>query len=212
MTIELYSFFSGLGLMDLGFEKAGFDIAFVNEYNERFLEAYKYARRNDEHIPLYGYSTSDIREFLDDEIWFNTFENNTNCPGKLIGFIGGPPCPDFSVAGRNHGKDGENGQLTGVFIDLILKRLPHFFVFENVRGLYKTKKHREFYDSIKARLADAGYVLFDSIENALEFGVPQNRERLFLVGFSRKVFGTNIPSVDKSTQARKACSECQKSG
>ena len=192
MSIELFSFFSGLGLLDLGFEKNGFDITFVNEYNERFLEAYKYARRNDKHVPIYGYSSLDVRAFLDDEIWFRTFRNYKISPEKIIGFIGGPPCPDFSIAGRNQGKDGENGQLTGVFIDLILKRTPHFFVFENVRGLYKTKKHREFYNSIKTRLANAGYVLFDSIENALEFGVPQNRERLFLIGFLQESFGENV--------------------
>ena len=61
MPIQVYSFFSGVGFLDLGFENAGFDIVFVNEHNERFLQAYQYARRNNNHDPLYGYSNEDVR-------------------------------------------------------------------------------------------------------------------------------------------------------
>ena len=67
MPTEVYSFFSGLGFLDLGFENAGFNIVFVNEHNDRFLKAYKYARRNSNHVPRYGYCTDDVREFLSDE-------------------------------------------------------------------------------------------------------------------------------------------------
>lgn len=188
-TVEVFSFFSGLGLLDLGFENAGFNIVFVNEYNERFLKTYQYARRKSRHIPAYGYSDKDIREYLLNDIWYHKFPNYDYRQNKLIGFIGGPPCPDFSVAGKNTGKDGVNGQLTTVYVDLIIKRRPDFFVFENVKGLYQTKKHREFYDTIKRRLRRAGYRLFESIENSLEYGVPQYRNRLFLIGFSTKMFG-----------------------
>lgn len=97
----------------------------------------------------------------------------------MIGFIGGPPCPDFSVAGKNEGETGVNGQLTSVYVDLIVCREPDFFVFENVKGLYKTQKHREFYEKLKGRLERSGYVLFDAVENAIEYGAPQYRERLF---------------------------------
>ena len=189
MDIEVFSFFSGLGLLDLGFENVGFNIVFVNEYDKRFLNAYQYARRNNGHIPIYGYSDKDIREYLSDDTWKYSFTGYDKRNGKLIGFIGGPPCPDFSVAGKNTGKDGANGHLTSIYADLIIKRKPDFFVFENVKGLYQTKKHREFYDEIKRRFRRAGYSLFDSIENSLEYGVPQYRSRLFLLGFSTKAFG-----------------------
>ena len=69
MPIQVYSFFSGVGFLDFGFENAGFDIVFVNEYNEQFLRAYQYARRNNEHIPHFGYSHEDVRTYLSDEIW-----------------------------------------------------------------------------------------------------------------------------------------------
>lgn len=192
MPIQIFSFFAGVGFLDLGFQNAGFDIAFVDEYDERFLRAYQYARRNDPHVPQYGYSHSDVRIFLSDNIWNATFPDYRQNEDTLIGFIGGPPCPDFSTAGKNEGEAGKNGQLTSVFVNLIIRRQPDFFVLENVKGLYRTKKHKEFYDRLKKKLYRAGYTLFDTIENALEYGVPQYRDRLFLVGFKRACFGRRI--------------------
>ena len=190
--IEVYSFFSGAGFFDLGFEEAGFDIVFVNEFNKQFLNVYQYARRNNEKLPQYGYSNEDIRNFLSDENWYSRFPRYNDRANKMIGFIGGPPCPDFSVAGKNEGETGVNGQLTSVYVDLIVCREPDFFVFENVKGLYRTQKHREFYEKLKGRLEKSGYVLFDAVENAIEYGAPQYRERLFLIGFRKKVFGNQI--------------------
>lgn len=115
MDVEVFSFFSGLGFLDLGFENAGFNIVFVNEHDNRFLSAYQYARRNGGHTPAYGYSEKDVREYLSDELWKKTFPDYDNREEKLIGFIGGPPCPDFSTAGKNRGENGENGQLTSVY-------------------------------------------------------------------------------------------------
>lgn len=192
MPIKLYSFFAGVGFLDLGFQNAGFDIVFVNEYNERFLQAYQYARRNDPHIPQYGYSNNDVRNYLADDVWNKAFPDFRQDNDTLIGFIGGPPCPDFSTAGKNEGETGENGQLTSVYVNLITKRQPDFFVFENVKGLYRTKKHKVFYDRMKRRLYNAGYSLFDSIQNALEYGVPQYRDRLILIGFKRTRFGQRL--------------------
>jgi len=193
MSIEVFSFFSGLGFMDLGFEEAGFDIAFVNEYNHNFIQAYQYARRNRLHHPRYGYYEGSIEEFLDDKVWNEQFPDyDSRNKDRLIGFIGGPPCPDFSTAGKNAGSTGKNGKLTEKYVRLIIKRQPDFFVLENVKGLYQTKKHKIFYEQMKKRLYRAGYSLFDSIENALEYGVPQFRDRLILVGFNRKKFGKNL--------------------
>jgi DNA (cytosine-5)-methyltransferase 1 len=188
--IKVFSFFSGLGLLDLGFENAGFKIEFINERNSRFLQAYRYARKDRKYTPEYGYSNSDIKEFLDDGVWLNRFEKY-NSDKTIIGFIGGPPCPDFSVAGKNAGFNGVNGQLTSIYVQLVCKRKPDFFVLENVKGLYKTKKHRLYYDSILKRLR-VDYVVSDSVENALEYGTPQNRDRLFVVGFRRNRYGNNI--------------------
>lgn len=192
MNISIFSFFSGLGILDLGFEDAGFEIDFINECNPRFIEAYRFARKNKSHPPKYGYSEIDIRQLLKNDVWDNIFSDLKRNENSIVGFIGGPPCPDFSVAGKNFGKDGENGKLTEIYGQLIEKRRPDFFVLENVKGLYKTKKHRKFYEGLKLRLAGSGYKLFDSIENALEYGVPQYRDRLFLVGFFKESFDPEV--------------------
>lgn len=191
--MEIFSFFSGIGLLDLGFETAGADISFVNENDNNFLRAYQYARRNRQKTPRYGYSSDSMEIFINDKVWNHQFPDyGTGNLKHLIGFIGGPPCPDFSVAGKNAGNEGENGQLTEKYIALIIKRQPDFFLLENVKGLYQTKKHKEFYMRMKKRLYRAGYSVFDSIENALEYGVPQFRDRLILIGFRRKTFGNRL--------------------
>lgn len=189
IDIKVFSFFAGVGFLDLGFENAGFDVAFVNEFSKSFLSAYKYARRHCTKYPKYGYSNNSAEEFLNNTRWKKTFPDYYSRTKELIGFIGGPPCPDFSIAGKNEGENGKNGQLTGVYFNLIKKRQPDFFVFENVKGLYQTKKHREFYERMKESLMK-DYSLYDSLENAIEYGVPQYRERLLLIGFKKEIFST----------------------
>ncbi|MFT4203512.1 MAG: DNA cytosine methyltransferase [Chitinophagaceae bacterium] len=105
----------------------------------------------------------------------------------LVGFIGGPPCPDFSIAGKNRGIDGENGKLSKTYIELIVRNQPDFFLFENVKGLYRTAKHKAFFNEVKLKLISNGYYLTEKLINAIEFGAPQDRERIILIGFKRNV-------------------------
>lgn len=144
MDVEVFSFFSGLGFLDLGFENAGFNIVFVNEYNEQFLKAYQYARRYNGHIPAYGYSHKDVREFLSDKIWKESFPGYDNRENKLIGFIGGPPCPDFSTAGKNKGENGENGQLTSVYVKLLIKHKQISLCWRMSKGWFILKNTKSF--------------------------------------------------------------------
>lgn len=193
MAESVFSFFSGAGLLDLGFENANYNIVFVNEFNQHFLQAYQYARRNQNLIPQYGYHRCDIREFLVGEA-NNTLHqqiNDEHEQGNLVGFIGGPPCPDFSVGGKNEGRNGKNGVLAQSYVDLIIDCSPDFFVFENVKGLVKTAKHREYYNELKTSLCNAGYCICDKTLNALSFGVPQDRERIILIGIRN-----NIPNIN----------------
>lgn len=181
----VFSFFSGAGFLDLGFEKSGFEVVFVNEIDKSFMSAYQHSRQvMDIPYPKYGYHEDSIDQFLNDsgEHLLKENVNKEKESGKLVGFIGGPPCPDFSVGGKNKGKDGENGKLSKTYIDCIKKFQPDWFVFENVKGLWRTKKHREFYDSLKKELLAEGYVLQDRLINSLEYGVPQDRDRIILFG------------------------------
>lgn len=181
----IFSFFSGSGFLDLGFENSGFEVVFVNEINKSFINAYEYSRKM-MHInpPKYGFHANSIDDYLSEsELCFlSGIVDSEKKNGNLVGFIGGPPCPDFSVGGKNAGKDGENGKLSKSYIECIKKFNPDWFVFENVKGLWRTKKHREFYDALKMELGELGYVLHDRLINSLEFGVPQDRDRIILFG------------------------------
>lgn len=191
IKIGIFSFFAGAGFLDLGFESTeGFETLFVNEYHKPFMEVYKSSRKGlNIKEPIFGHSTDDIGLFLDEKkakiLNSNIEESRINF--DLIGFIGGPPCPDFSVGGKNMGIEGENGKLSGTYIELIVRNRPDFFLFENVKGLYRTKKHRAFFDDIKKKLISNGYYLTEKLINAIEFGAPQDRERIILIGFKKKI-------------------------
>ena len=184
-SINIFSFFSGAGFLDLGFEKTGhYNFVYVNEFHKAFNDIYRYARHL-MHIPepKYGHHVESIINLLEPTQLKNIKKMISESKSQTItGIIGGPPCPDFSVAGKNKGKDGENGKLSGTYTALICNTKPDFFLFENVKGLYRTAKHREFFESLKLQFIAAGYIMTEQLINAIEFGVPQNRERIILIG------------------------------
>lgn len=163
-------------------EEAGFDIAMVSEKYQPFLDAYKYSREKMQiPKPEYGYFNDDICDYLKENLMLDDIIKKEK-KSSIIGFIGGPPCPDFSIAGKNKGAKGDNGKLSKTYFDLIAKEDPDFFVFENVKGLWKTKKHKEFYDKMYRRMKIKGYYIIDKLLNSLEYGVPQERERVIMIG------------------------------
>ncbi len=196
----IFSFFSGSGFLDLGFEDNGFDVQFVNENHQPFLDAYVFSRSKlKKSKPRFGYSSKSI-----DDLVYNgsskdlsSYVNEAKSTRALVGFIGGPPCPDFSVGGKNKGKDGENGKLTKVYVDAISKFKPDFFIFENVKGLWRTKRHREFYDKMKSELDSAGYLLTDRLTNCIEYGAPQDRDRILLFGILRNKSVSGDKNLEK---------------
>lgn len=182
--LKIFSFFSGSGFLDLGFETNGFDVEFVNEFHPAFMKAYQYSRakmglRN----PKYGYFTGDINDFLTDRAEeLKAWVEDARSDGSLVGFIGGPPCPDFSIAGKNRGRDGDNGKLSLSYTNLIISAKPDFFLFENVKGLWKTARHRAFFEELKGKIHAVDYVTTERLTNALEYGAPQDRDRILMFG------------------------------
>lgn len=191
--LKIFSFFSGSGFLDLGFEKSGYEIQFVNENHGPFMEAYKYSRKQ-MHMkkPVFGYFDNDVQEFLTDkeaELTRNVIKAKQD--HSLVGFIGGPPCPDFSIAGKNRGRNGDNGKLSLTYINIIIDQHPDFFLFENVKGLWRTARHRAFYEELKGMLSKAGYTLTERLNNALEFGAAQDRDRILLFGIRNELAKQN---------------------
>ena len=102
--------------------------------------------------------------------------------GKIDILIGGSPCQDFSIAGQRAGEDGERGNLIWQFYRVVSEARPSVFVYENVRGFLSInggKSYQRFLDALRG----LGYHCHAEILNTKDYGIPQNRERLYIVGF-----------------------------
>lgn len=97
--ISIFSFFAGIGILDLAFEKSGYNIVFVNEYDDLFMASYQYARTQMTHlVPLYGYHNDSAERYAKKRgkrKLINLVAKERE-KGNLVGFIGGPPCPDYA--------------------------------------------------------------------------------------------------------------------
>lgn len=188
--VPVLSFFTGGGFLDMGFEQAGFDVVWTNEIDEEFAGMYSYG------MTLWRKSVSsengnasisarrNIEHTFAPEILKSAFKSKKP---SFFGIIGGPPCPDFSPGGKNEGGKGINGRLSKTYVHRICSIKPSFFVFENVSGLHNTKKHREFLAKLENVLEKTGYCLDLKILNSLDFGLPQDRERLFMIGIKKNI-------------------------
>lgn len=185
--IGIFSLFAGIGFLDLGFEMNGVTIDFVNELDPALLAGYKHSREKlGISHPSFGYYEGDMNNLLKkDADDFSKLVTKSKSKNKYVGFIGGSPCPDFSVGGKNRGSRGKNGKLTKSFASLICEHQPDFFLFENVKGLWRTAKHKRYFQKLKKRFNDGGYVLTEKLINAIEYGAPQDRERIILLGFRK---------------------------
>lgn len=158
------SLFSGCGGMDLGFTRAGFDVVWANEFNSQCWSTYERNHPN--------------TELCRENILNLDYATIPDCDG----LIGGPPCQSWSWAGEMGGIDDPRGILFFEFIKVLRIKQPSFFVIENVPGIL-TAKHRRAYESIMRRLKLAGYDVFVEQLNAKNYGVPQDRKRVFFIGF-----------------------------
>jgi len=183
--MKLVSFFAGAGGLDLGFQKAGFEVIWANEYDKDIWETYE---KNHPHTILDRRSIVDIDS---DEV------------PACDGIIGGPPCQSWSAAGALRGIEDKRGQLFYEFIRILDAKKPKFFLAENVSGML-LDRHKNALENIKELLKNAGdgYELSFQPLNAADYDVPQDRKRVFFVGI-RKDLGTKFefpaPQKEKLT-------------
>ena len=156
-TVTVLDLFAGCGGLSLGFEAAGFKTIgyeMVADAAETYRTNLKGVCHNIKLDTAFEYPEAQI-------------------------VIGGPPCQPFSVGGNQKGiEDARDG--FPIFIDAVKKLMPKVFMFENVRGLLYT--NRWYFELILEDLRKLGYVIDFKLLNAVDYGVPQNRERLFVVG------------------------------
>lgn len=184
--IPIISFFSGGGFMDMGFEQAGFEVIWTNEFDKTFAELHSagmtsWRKSQGNAVKAEIFNTKSITEIKSEEIIFEAFPNGKP---EHFGIIGGPPCQDFSMNGSLKGFSGERGKLTIVYFDKILDLKPTFFVMENVTGLTKRKETKEYLQSLLSRVEREYYVDHEKL-NSLNYGVPQHRERIFFIGIRK---------------------------
>ena len=164
--MNIISLFSGAGGLDLGFEKAGFNTIWANEYDKEIWETYE------KNFPNTFLDRRSIKDIPSSEI------------PDAIGLIGGPPCQSWSEAGKLKGIEDHRGQLFFEFIRVLRDKKPLFFLAENVSGMLATR-HKEALENIKKHFTDSGYDLFFQLLDAHDYKVAQNRKRVFFIGFRK---------------------------
>lgn len=164
--MKLISLFTGAGGLDLGFKKAGFEIIWANEFDKSIWETFEF---NFPHTELDRRSIVDIQ---------------SNEIPEADGIIGGPPCQSWSEAGAGRGIKDKRGQLFHDYIRLLKDKQPKFFLAENVPGILHPK-HSEAFANIIKEFESAGYEVSQQLLNANDFGVPQDRKRVIIVGYRK---------------------------
>ena len=182
--MKVISLFSGCGGLDLGFEQAGFEVPVANEFDSTIYETFKVNHPNTHLVE------GDIRKVTRDDI-------APYISGDVDGIIGGPPCQSWSEAGALRGIDDDRGQLFFDYIRILNEFKPKFFLAENVSGML-ANRHNEAVKNIFKLFEDAGYQVSMTLVNAKDYGVAEERKRVFYIGF-RKDLNINFTFPRGST-------------
>jgi DNA (cytosine-5)-methyltransferase 1 len=124
---------------------------------------------------------------INENQWYNDIQiiDGKKYNGKIDLFVGGSPCQSFSMVGKRKGLDDDRGNLFFEFARLVDEIKPKVFIFENVKGLLSHNSGKTWI-TIENRIKELGYQYYKQVLNARDYGIPQNRERLFVVGFLEK--------------------------
>lgn len=180
--MKVISLFSGCGGLDLGFEKAGFEIPVANEFDKNIWDTFKINH------PKTKLIEGDIRNIKEDDF-----------PSEVDGIIGGPPCQSWSEAGSLKGIDDDRGKLFYDYIRILKNKQPKFFLAENVSGML-ANRHSEAVKKILEMFTECGYDVTLTLVNAKDYGVAQERKRVFYIGF-RKDLNIKFNFPKGSTEA-----------
>lgn len=178
-TIRTLSLFSGAGGLDIGFHDVGFDIIESVEIESKFCQTLELNSGKGKRFENSKVNCIDIREYTSEHL------------GKIDFIIGGPPCQTFSAAGRRAngvlGTTDARGVLFREYVRLLLELSPRGFLFENVYGIIGAQGGEPWAEILQS-FSDVGYKLYYRIVDAADYGVPQHRERLIIVGLKEGEF------------------------
>ncbi|MFA5246446.1 MAG: DNA cytosine methyltransferase [Candidatus Micrarchaeia archaeon] len=183
--LNIISLFSGCGGLDLGFENAGFAVAYANDFDKTIKETFE----KNHHVPL------DCRSIVD--------VKSSEIP-DADGIIGGPPCQSWSLAGAMRGEKDIRGQLFYEYIRILHDKKPLFFVAENVPGIISST-HLPTFKKILQKFEDEGYEITYKLLDARDYGVPEERKRVIVVGYNKKLGKKfEFPAPTNSQHPKKA--------
>jgi len=180
--IDMISLFSGCGGMDLGFHLAGFDIIWANDYDKKACETY--AKNIGNHIVCGDITELDYAKIPDADL-----------------VIGGFPCQDFSMIWKRGGINTDRGNLYRNFVDIVSLKNPLMFVAENVKGILTANKKQAIKQIITdfSETGKYGYTTTPHIINFADYGAPQIRERVLIIGVRKDIDSYfDIPSPTHS--------------
>ncbi len=166
--MRVASLFSGAGGLDLGFKKAGFDVVWANEYDPAIWKTFELN---------FPDTTLDRRNVVD--------VASEDIP-DVDGIIGGPPCQSWSEAGAGRGVNDKRGRLFFDYIRILKDKEPLFFLAENVSGIL-FDRHASAFAEIVRQFSDAGYSVNYKLLNAHDYDVPEDRLRVIIVGYHKKL-------------------------
>ena len=186
--------FAGAGGMTLGFEQAGFDVLAAVEFDPIHASVHEY------NFPFWTTICKSVTDTTGREIRAKSAIGDRD----IDVVFGGPPCQGFSLMGKRNLEDDRNS-LVSHFVRLVLDLKPKFFVMENVKGITIGKQKEVLHQTI-ANFQQQGYEVRENYQvlNAANYGVPQNRRRLFLVGCRQGLHLPDYPAPSTQPPSKKS--------
>ncbi len=224
--ISLATVFSGIGAPEEALKQLGedFNVVFACDNGERELEnTYEeimeatadmsYEERLQYVSTLYTNTNKDnyvkqsyfANHNIDDSEWFEDvrFIDGEKYTGKVDVLVGGSPCQSFSTYGKKQGFEDTRGTLFFFYANLVQTIRPKVFIYENVPGL-KTHDKGNTWKRIQEIFKELDYDIYDAVLNASNYGLPQKRERVFVVGFDKRLGITDYAFPDEIELTKKA--------
>jgi DNA (cytosine-5)-methyltransferase 1 len=178
VTIKLGTLFSGIGAIEHALNRLGLktEIKFACD-NDKFVKQTYFANYN-----------------VNNDNWYDDVNllDGTKYNGQLDLLVGGSPCQSFSMVGKRMGFEDTRGTLFYEYVRVLKESQPNVFIYENVKGLLNHDKGKTF-EIIKATFDELGYKYYFKVLNSKDYGIPQQRDRIFVIGFKDKLTNFSFP-------------------
>lgn len=177
-VIRIGTMFSGIGAIEFALKRLNLrtDIKFACD-NDPFVKKSYFANYN-----------------INEDNWYNDVHdiNGLDYKNQIDLLVGGSPCQSFSMVGKRRGLEDTRGTLFYEFARVVKESQPKVFIFENVKGLINHDKGNTF-ETIKATFEELGYKYSYQVMNSKNYGIPQHRERIFIIGFKNNAVNFSFP-------------------